>query len=424
MTSDERIAQLEQIVARVQRKGRNTRAAFVFSMLVVVVAAAVAHLSLVDRVDAVTTGLAQIEQPRSPDYVHEQILAKKIIVLNESGDPVVQLMPSVRGDGSVRTISARGDKLVTLGSHFMAGRISTFYADGSSLVTIDEHVGSGRFTMHDANAGGKRFATLGRENMFSRAVFATFDPAGKNLVTIGSDLYGAGEISTYNAEGKRIIALGSSGKESGMIDVFYAEAKHSVVRLEASSLGFGTIMTRDSRGQIALSLSSNLGAGGGGIIAYGPEGNDLLHLSASEYGGHVSVKGAKDPGDDDADGKTVVSLGVTDAGEGLISTYGADGKALVRLMPTIYGSGSVSTYSAEGNVLVTLTSTEGGNGSISTHSADGKDLIFLTGSDGGGSLHVFNKTGERVVDIFADEYGMGYVGAFDRQGKGRTLQPK
>ena len=28
-----------------------------------------------------------------------------------------------------------------------------------------------------------------------------------------------------------------------------------------------------------------------------------------------------------------------------------------------------------------------------------------------------------MVQIFADEYGNGYVGAFNRKGKGRTLQP-
>ena len=36
---------------------------------------------------------------------------------------------------------------------------------------------------------------------------------------------------------------------------------------------------------------------------------------------------------------------------------------------------------------------------------------------------LFNKTGEGIVDIYADEYGNGLVGAWNRKGKGRTLQP-
>jgi hypothetical protein len=58
---------------------------------------------------------------------------------------------------------------------------------------------------------------------------------------------------------------------------------------------------------------------------------------------------------------------------------------------------------------------------------EGKFRVVIIGtfpSGGGGGMVVFNKTGEEVVQVFADEYGMGYVGAFDRQGKGRTLTPR
>ena len=41
----------------------------------------------------------------------------------------------------------------------------------------------------------------------------------------------------------------------------------------------------------------------------------------------------------------------------------------------------------------------------------------------GGRLNIVNKTDETVVQLKADEYGNGYVGAFNRKGKGRTLQP-
>ena len=41
--------------------------------------------------------------------------------------------------------------------------------------------------------------------------------------------------------------------------------------------------------------------------------------------------------------------------------------------------------------------------------------------DTGGMVLVFNKTGEDVVQIYADEYGNGVVGTWNC--KGKTLQP-
>jgi hypothetical protein len=65
-------------------------------------------------------------------------------------------------------------------------------------------------------------------------------------------------------------------------------------------------------------------------------------------------------------------------------------------------------------------------GAIFVNGFDGKFGVglFGKGSDGGGAVEIYNKTGETVVQIYADEYGMGYLGAFDRQGKGRTLTPR
>jgi|TARA_B110000116_G_scaffold9916_1_gene8242 hypothetical protein len=38
-------------------------------------------------------------------------------------------------------------------------------------------------------------------------------------------------------------------------------------------------------------------------------------------------------------------------------------------------------------------------------------------------VQVFNKTGEGIATMKADEYGNGVVGAWNRKGKGRTLKP-
>ena len=41
----------------------------------------------------------------------------------------------------------------------------------------------------------------------------------------------------------------------------------------------------------------------------------------------------------------------------------------------------------------------------------------------GGTIEVHNRTGEKIVTMYSDEYGNGVVGAWNRQGKGRTLTP-
>ena len=62
---------------------------------------------------------------------------------------------------------------------------------------------------------------------------------------------------------------------------------------------------------------------------------------------------------------------------------------------------------------------------VKIYSKEGNDHIYLgSHKDGnGGYVAVDNKTGEIVVTLEVDEYGNGKVGAWNRKGKGRTLQP-
>ena len=58
--------------------------------------------------------------------------------------------------------------------------------------------------------------------------------------------------------------------------------------------------------------------------------------------------------------------------------------------------------------------------------ANEKRQVLLMGTDldfNGGYMSIFNKTGEEVITLQADEYGNGEIGAWNRKGKGRTLQP-
>ena len=124
-------------------------------------------------------------------------------------------------------------------------------------------------------------------------------------------------------------------------------------------------------------------------------------------------------------GQFVVGLDASDAGYGVVMTFAPSGKQLVALGSTVDDEGAVRTFAPNGKQLVSLGSTTSGKGSVTTFAPNGKVLVRLgtTADDTGGSLTVFNKTGEEVVQLFADEYGNGVVGAFNRKGKGRTLQP-
>ena len=77
----------------------------------------------------------------------------------------------------------------------------------------------------------------------------------------------------------------------------------------------------------------------------------------------------------------------------------------------------------EGQVLISAGSDTSGDGLLTVNSKTGQKLIHAGAGGNGFGFAGFNKTGEGVVEIYADDYGNGVVGAFNRKGKGRTLKP-
>jgi hypothetical protein len=99
------------------------------------------------------------------------------------------------------------------------------------------------------------------------------------------------------------------------------------------------------------------------------------------------------------------------------------GKIIVALGATTDGGGVVTTFAPNGKELVELGASDSG-GMVTTYAPNGKKLVRLgMTADTGGSLRVFNKTGEGIAVMRADEYGNGVVGAYNRKGMGRTLKP-
>ena len=91
-----------------------------------------------------------------------------------------------------------------------------------------------------------------------------------------------------------------------------------------------------------------------------------------------------------------------------------------------FGSGVIQINDARGRHLVCIGEDAGGGALFEMMSSESKRTVVLAsggGRDSGGSLRVLNKTGEIACTLAVDEYGNGRLGAWDRKGSGRTLQP-
>ena len=66
---------------------------------------------------------------------------------------------------------------------------------------------------------------------------------------------------------------------------------------------------------------------------------------------------------------------------------------------------------------------KGDNPVLALGKTDGKPAITMGVIDNKPAVAIWNNTGELVVTLGVDEYGSGRVGAWNRKGGGKTLQP-
>ncbi len=76
-------------------------------------------------------------------------------------------------------------------------------------------------------------------------------------------------------------------------------------------------------------------------------------------------------------GQTLVELGATTDGEGMVQTQNGKGGRLVELGATTGGTGSVTTQNGKGGILVQLIASPGG-GMVGTFDKEGKELTSTT----------------------------------------------
>ena len=125
----------------------------------------------------------------------------------------------------------------------------------------------------------------------------------------------------------------------------------------------------------------------------------------------------------DKNGQVGAALGAWE-GWGALTLFNK-GKPGFNVSQSITGGGRVHVYGPTGKALIELSGSSG-VARIIIKNSNGEDSIQIYGgiaSGTGGIVRLYNKTREMAVHLYADEYGNGVVGAYNRKGQGRTLRP-
>ena len=109
-------------------------------------------------------------------------------------------------------------------------------------------------------------------------------------------------------------------------------------------------------------------------------------------------------------------------GNGAVSVRSKTGMGLFSAGASNNGNGFLSVRSKTGTNLVQVGSSRYG-GALSVRSASGTERIQMGATDNGFILRGHDKTGEEVIQLSVDDHGNGLVGAYNRKGTGKTLQP-
>jgi hypothetical protein len=245
-----------------------------------------------------------------------------------------------------------------------------------------------------------RLAAIERQLRFHRLVIAGLLVALTALVS-----YGATEGVPDEIRARKFVVVNEEGRE--------------VVVIKSWAHG-GLTATYPAKGPHLPSI----------LLAHDDGGNGLLTV-ANKDGKHIIRAWANTGGDGlltvrSKDGKALIQAGGDTGGDGLLKVSNKDGKDIIYFGGDTGGDGLLKVSNKDGKDLIYAGANTAGDGLLTVSNKDGGEGVQVQGmaSGGGAGLVVHNKTGEAIVQLVADEYGRGFVGAFDRQGKGRTLTPR
>jgi len=169
-------------------------------------------------------------------------------------------------------------------------------------------------------------------------------------------------------------------------------------------------------GNVAVELASI--DGHGYLTVYSREGKGLIHAGAEETSGDGVLEVYS------KEGENLIYAGTDKSGHGLLNVNSKEGQELILAGADTSGDGAFTVLSKEGKMLIDAGADGAGNGLLRVNSKEGQKLIHAGAAVSGAWVELYNKAGEGIVQLYADDYGNGVVGAFDRKGKGSTLKPK
>ena len=240
---------------------------------------------------------AQSETDKSEPLIVDEIVCRKLRVVDENDKTRVKIDEDSFLGGSINVKRADGKSAVLIGEGAGGGLIMVGNADGKNVVTI-HGIAGGHITVGNAD--------------------------GKSVVTISGIFGGCGSMRLKNASSKKVVDIGA-GSDGGDIRVKNADGKSVVDIGTLSNRGYievngGWIGVDDgymnvdfADGTTAVLIGRNDGDNGGLVSVYGKEGGEA-QLSANEHGGLLGIYGKTDD-------KSRVLIGINEKGHGTINTW-------------------------------------------------------------------------------------------------------
>ncbi len=256
------------------------------------------------------------------DNVIDEIVCKKLKIVNDDGQRVVGIGSTVSKSGVIETYNGDGRKLVGIGTRDDgSGVMETHNADGKGVVSIGASVlGNGELRLH--NYEGKGLVYIGAV-LGDYGIISTGNADGKELVGIGGSVDGkSGHLSISNTDGKELVGIGSR-EFGGILQIYNKEGIRTAV-LASSTLG-------GSRLKIYSGIKEgNVYLDGLGVFVRNVDANTVATLGShglSIY--NTDGQKIEKEGEDIVIKNRLVHIGSVNDKSGVMETYNADGKELV-----------------------------------------------------------------------------------------------
>jgi hypothetical protein len=176
------------------------------------------------------------------------------------------------------------------------------------------------------------------------------------------------------------------------------------------------LVLTNSEGQEVVRLGAD--SGGDGLARVNSKAGTALIVAGASSRGHGML------GVLSKIGTAVVKLGADAENNGVLAVASWTGTDLILAGASEEAHGLIKVRSSNGTTLIRAGATSEGNGLLGVRSKTGALRTTIGSGENGFLMEGFNKTGEAVVQLHADDYGLGYIGIWDRKGNGRTLTPR